>query len=508
MVAKTFQEYRQLREGDESSSDSGGKSDSEGISTSVSLGKNNDYEPFQVSDDPKSENYGKNAALAPIVRAFKGGGNWGWSKDEGSGDDKPVKISGKKLYLSGGSVRAHLHQEKNNGPIQLATSASPDEVYHLMKQNGFEFVTDMGEAKGSSAPHPNRKEGSKQYFWVEQKNKHGRPFTFGISVNGDEFTLDTFKKQRGKLSEGDDPEPGTMGDDAASRDFTMNGMYIELGNENGQNDKLSDFHGGIHHMGAGRIVPIGGMKSMDKRPDKMIRYMRFMHGYGNPKTMSSEDKKYMTDNAHKLGKFGQKHRKYMMGEFKKGMDKEGSDCRGYLKMFKDLGMLDHLFPGKILDTEFPKELSEIGDKQAPMAWMLRNNDTDMMDDMGMDDGDLKKIKFLIKSLGMTEAMDHNQLDDLTNGFTGSGISSRKLREWGTKLGGLDGDMLDAFLAHSKSPRVKHMKMGDDGRENMDPAFYDLQDPFTGQQDHDGINERKKMLELDEFRKHMAYMKPL
>ena len=506
MVAKTFQEYRQLREGDESS-EKKGDSDS-GIATSVSLGKNNDYEPFQVSDDPKSENYGKNAALAPIVRAFKGGGNWGWSKDEGSGDDKPVKITGKKLYLAGGSVRSHLHQEKNNGPIQLATSASPDEVYHLMKQNGFEFVNDMGEAKGSNAPHPNKKEGSKQYFWVEQKNKHGRPFTFGISVNGDEFTLDTFKKQRGKLTEGDDPEPGTMADDAGSRDFTLNGMYIELGNENGSNDKLSDFHGGIHHMGAGRIVPIGGMKGMDKRPDKMIRYMRFMHGYGDPKTMSSEDKKYMTDNAHKLGKFGQKHRKYMMGEFKKGMDKEGSDCRGYLKLFKDLGMLDHLFPGKLLDTEFPKELSEIGDKQAPMAWMLRMNDTDMMDDLEMDEGDLKKIKFLIKSLGMNETMDHNQLDDLISGFTGSGLSGRKLREWGTKLGGLDGSMLDAFLAHSKSPRVKHMKVNPDGSESMDPAFYDLEDPFTGQRDHTGIAERRKMLELDGFRKHMEYMRPV
>ena len=506
MVAKSFQEYRQLREASEGG-DKGGDENT-GIATSVVLGKNNDFEPFSVSDDPKSENYGKNAALAPIVRAFKSGGNWGWSKDEGSGDDKPVKITGKKLYLSGGSVRSHLFKEKNTGPIQLATSASPDEVYHLLKQNGFEFVNDMGQAKGSNTPHPNKKEGSKQYFWVEQKNKHGRPFTFGIVVNGDNFTLDTFKKKRGKLVEGDDPEPGTMADDASSRDFTLNGMYLELGNENGSNDKLSDFHGGIHHMKSGRIVPIGGMKAMDKRPDKMIRYMRFMHGYGDPKTMSAEDKKYMTDNGHKLGKFGQKHRKYMMSEFKKGMDKEGKDSRDYLKLFRDLGLLDHVFPGKICDTEFPPELSEIGDKQAPMAWMLRMNDSDMLDDLELDAGDVKKIKFLIKSLGMSESMDHNTLDDLLNGYASSGISGRKLREWGTKLGKIDGSVIDAFLAHAKSPRVRHVKMNESGEEVIDPAFQDLFDPFTGQYDHVGLTERRKILELDGFRKHVEFMRPV
>lgn len=501
-MVKTFQEYRQLREASENKDKDGDS----GVATSVSLGKGNDYEPFQVSDDPKSEHYGKNAALSPIVRAFKGGGNWGWSKDDESGDDKPVKISGKKLYLAGGSVRSHMMGEKGSGPVQLATNASPDEVYHLMKQNGFEFVTDSGDVKGSKDPNPNKTEGSKQSFWVEMKNKNGRPFTFGVNVNGTKFKLDTFRKARGKMTDDDEPEPGTMGDDSNSRDFSMNSMYIELGNENGQNDKLTDHHGGVHHMAAGgNPVPNGGMESMKKRPDKMIRYMRFMHAYGDSKKMSSEDKKFMSDNAHSMGKLD---RKYMMSEFKKGMDKEGCDSKNFLKLLGDSGLLGHMFPGKHLDTDFPDELSDLGDKHAPMAWMLRMNDPSMLDDEDMDKDDLKKIKFLIKSLSMDENMDHNMLEDLMSSFTSSGLSGRKLREWGTKLGGLDGSLLDAFVAHSKSPRVKVYKINDSGEEQPDDAFLDLFDPFTGQKDHIGIDERKRHLELDGFRKHMSFMRPM
>lgn len=501
-MVKTFQEYRQLKEASENKDNKDGDG---GVATNVSLGKGNDYEPFQVSDDPKSEHYGKNAALSPIVRAFKGGGNWGWSKDDDSGDDKPVKISGKKLYLAGGSVRSHLMGEQGSGPVQLATNASPDEVYHLMKQNGFEFVTDSGDVKGSKDPNPNKTEGSKQSFWVEMKNKNGRPFTFGINVNGTKFKLETFRKARGKMTDDDEPEPGTMADDSNSRDFSMNSMYLELGNENGQNDKLTDHQGGIHHMKSKKITPNGGMESMKDRPDKMIRYMRFMHGYGDSSKMSTEDKKFMTDNAPSLGKLD---RKYMMGELKKGMDKEGCDGRGLLKMLADLGMAEHIFPGKHLDTDFPKELSELGDKNAPMAWMLRLNDPSMLDDEDMDQDDLKKIKFLIKSLSMEEHMDHNMLEDLMQGFTSSGMSGRKLKEWAMKLGGKDGNLMDAFVAHSKSPRIKVYKTMDDGSEEPDEAFLDLFDPFTGQKDAMGIDERKRHLELDGFRKHMSYMNPM
>lgn len=500
MVFKSFQKFRILKEEADPKKDK----PQAGVPTRVSLGDNNDYEPLNISDDPKSEHYGKNKNLSPIVRAFKQGGNWGWSKDDGTGDDKPVKIGGKKLYLAGGAVRDHLAGKKPRN-MELATNASPDEVYHVLKQNGFEFVKDDGEVgtKPKHA-HPNRKEGSKQFFWVKKANKNGRPFTFGIKVNEDEFELDVFTKTpRGVEA---DLEPGTQGEDSAGRDFTLNGMYILLSNDNGPNKELHDFHGGIHHMGSGRIAAIGDMKKKFKEdPTRIMRYVRMLSGYGNPKSVTDEEKDTIKNSADRLKKLD---RTKMMGEFKKGMDKDDVDGREYLKLFKDLGLLDSLFPGKMLDADLPKELSELGDKHMPLAWMLRNNDPDSLEDIGLDPKDLKKIAFLIKSLGINEGMDGNGLMDLTSGFMQSGVSGRKLREWGTKLGKMDGSVLDAFLNYAKSPRVKVYVAGDDGSERISSEFLDLMDPFTGKLDDKGLDERKKELELGNFKKSCEYMKPI
>lgn len=498
----TFQEYRLLREPDENTNqDKSG--DSPALGAKISLGDGNDFEPFQISDDPKGEHYGKNKNLAPIVRAFKGGGNWGWSKDDSSGDDKPVKIGSKRLYLTGGAVRDHLLKRKARN-IELATNASPDEVYHLLKQNGFEFVNDDGTPKGSSKTNPNRKEGSKQYFWVERSNKNGRPFVFGIRVNEDQYTLEVFTKTPRGVDK--DMEPGNQGDDANSRDFTINGMYILLSNDNGPNKELNDYHGGIHHLKSGRIAAIGDLgNKLKEDPKRLLRYVRMMHGYGDAKKIPSEEKDIISKMAGGLGKLD---RKTIMGEFRKGMDKDDSDSREYLKLFRDLGLLGGLFPGKNIDSDLPKELSEIGDKDMPIAWMLRNNSPETLDDVGFDDNEKKKILFLIKSLGMNETLDGDKLSDLTTGYMSSGISGRKLREFATKLGGLNPSVVDAFLSYAKSPRVKHRITGDDGQEKIADGFMDLVDPFTGQEDSHGIAERKKHLELDNFKKHMEYMRPV
>ena len=160
MKAKSFNEYKLLRESQESKADN----ETNAVGTKVSLGDGNKFEPFEISDDPKSELYGKNKNLAPIVRAFKQGANWGWSRDENTGKDKPVKITSKKLFLAGGSVRDHLLGKKPRD-IELATSASPDEVYRLLKQNGFTYVNKHGESNNSKVS-PNQKEGSHQTFWV------------------------------------------------------------------------------------------------------------------------------------------------------------------------------------------------------------------------------------------------------------------------------------------------------------------------------------------------------
>lgn len=507
MRVKSFQDYKLLREAAEGKTKSPALGGNEvgGVGAKISLGDGNDFLPFEISDDPKSEHYGKNKNLSPIVRAFKQGANWGWSRDDATGNDKPVKITGKKLFLAGGAVRDHLTGRKARN-IELATNASPDEVYHVLKQNGFEFVSEDGTTKGKAAKvSPNRKEGNKQYFWVKRGNKNGRPFVFGIKVNEDEFELEVFMKTPRGNVEGD-PEPGTHAEDAAGRDFTINGMYIALTQDNGPNKELYDFHGGIHHLTSGRISAIGDMKhKLKEDPSRILRYVRMLSCYGDPKKVPEEEKETIRNSADGLSKLD---RKMMMDEFKKGLDKDDVDARDYLKHFRDLGLLDMLFPGKQIDADLPKELSELGDKHMPLAWMLRMNDPEALEDLGLDPQDGQKIKFLIKSLGVNENLDADTLMDLVQGYMSSGISGRKLREWGTKLGGLDGSILDAFLNYAKSPRVKVHKTDELGQDAVSDDFMDLVDPFTGNQNMQKVEERKRQLEHANFRKHLEYMRPM
>lgn len=501
MKAKSFQEYKLLRESEDKSSSGGDLGGA--VGTKVSLGDNNQFPAFEISDDPKSEHYGKNKNLAPIVRAFRQGANWGWSRDDSTGSDKPVKINGKKLYLSGGAVRDHLMGKKARN-VELATNGSPDEVYHILKQNGFEFVNDKGgDNEKTARVSPNRKEGNRQYFWVKKGNKTGRPFVFGIKVNEDEFDLEVFMKTpRGMVDK--DPEPGTHAEDAAGRDFTINGMYILLSQDNGPNKELTDFHGGIHHLTGKRVSAIGDMGSKFKEdPSRIMRYVRMLTQYGDASKVPEEEKETIKKSASGLSKLD---RKVLMDEFKKGMDKDDVDARGYLKTYRDLGLLDQLFPGKMIDTELPKELSELGDKHMPMAWMLRMNDPSTLEDLGLDKKDLQKLGFLIKSLGINDNMDGNGLSELTTGYLSSGVSSRKLREFTTKLGRIDSAVVDAFLNYAKQPRVKVFLTKEDGSEAISDDFLDLVDPFTGKQDHHEIDERKKTLELSRFRQQIEAMR--
>jgi tRNA nucleotidyltransferase/poly(A) polymerase len=506
MKARSFNEFRLLREAQEGNvGNPVMKSQYFGaIGTKVSLGEGNDFMPFEISDDPKSEHYGKNKNLAPIVRAFKQGANWGWSRDDATGNDKPVKITGKKLFLAGGAVRDHLMKRKTRN-VELVTNASPDEVYHILKQNGFEFINDSGQISGKNVKvSPNRKEGNKQFFWVNKSDKNGRPFSFGIKVNEDEYTLDVFMKTpRGMVQS--DLEPGTHAEDAAGRDFTINGMYIALTNDNGPNKELYDFFGGAHHLKSGRVMAIGDMSHKFKEdPSRIMRYVRMLLTYGDPKKVPEEEKEIVRKHAEGLSKLD---RKVIMDEFKKGLDKEDIDSCKYLKLHRDLGLLNFLFPGKQLDANLPKELSEIGDKYMPLAWMLRMNDPSTLEDLSMDPQDMRKVGFLIKSLSMSDNLDGNSLNDLLQGYMSSGVSGRKLREFVIKLGGLDPTIVDAFLSYTKGPRVKVYEIGEDGVQKVSDSFADLVDPFTGEPDSRRIEERKKHFELQNFHRCLKYMRP-
>ena len=101
------------------------------------------------------------------------------------------------------------------------------------------------------------------------------------------------KTPRGMVDK--DLESGTQAEDAAGRDFTINGMYLLLSNDNGPNKELSDFYGGMHHLTSKKVAAIGGdMGSKFKEdPSRILRYVRMLTSYGDPKKVSEEEKEML-----------------------------------------------------------------------------------------------------------------------------------------------------------------------------------------------------------------------
>jgi hypothetical protein len=141
----------------------------------------------------------------------------------------------------------------------------------------------------------------------------------------------------------------------------------------------------------------------------------------------------------------------------------------------------------------------------PLAYMLRFNDPASLNDCGMDPKDLQKVGFLIKTIGLKDELDPNNLMDLTNGYLSSGIPNRKLRDFATKIGGLDGGLIDGFLNYARMPRIKII-VHKDGDEQVSDEFKDLIDPFTGKIDQATADERRRQLELNSFKNQLAFMR--
>lgn len=408
------------------------KSQKNTIISKITLGDGNDFRPFVISDDPNSETFGQNSGLAPIVRAFKKGGNWGWSRDDKKGEDKPVKIGGKKLFLTGGALRDHLVGKRPNN-IELVTNASPDETYHVLKQQGFKYTGDKDNPALDMT------------FWLIEKDQRNRPFKFGVRVKHDEYELGVFRK--GVIGE---YNPGTQEDDAAGRDFTINAMYLLLTNNDGPNRELIDFYGGLRHLRDGQISSTGDLiQQLSEDPIRIIRYARMLSRYGNPKGVSPKEREQIKNCTANLGKCD---RKKLVDEFMKSLRYDDEDIRKHMLIYGHLGILDQIFPGLQLDLHLPKELREIGDKHMPIAWLVHKHAPEEINQamQGFEPDIVDKVQFLVHALGMNESLQQDDLVQMRTAFHTSGVSSRRLREWGA-IGNANQQLLEAFIEYSNMP---------------------------------------------------------
>jgi hypothetical protein len=137
-----------------------------------------------------------------------------------------------------------------------------------------------------------------------------------------------------------------------------------------------------------------------------------------------------------------------------------------------------------------------------IAYCLRNNSPEKLQNLNLEPSDTNKIVLLVRSLGFDENIDQQGLQELVTDYLRSGISARKLKEWITTFGKAKEHVVEAFIQYARSPRVRVYINSSEG-EKVNENFKDLFDPFTNQPiDLNLIEERKKEIEYKNFLKQL------
>ena len=220
---------------------------------------------------------------------------------------KLFKKNRKQLFIVGGAVRDAI-LGKNPKDFDLATDAKPDEVEAIAKQGGFKTV-DVGKSFGV------------------------------VIVNGHEIA--TFRKDIGKGRRPDAVDYTDISGDVRRRDLTINALFYDLGR-----GEIVDLVGGIADLKKKQIRTVGDpIERFDEDPLRKLRAVRFSASVGG--RMHKDTWYALKKNPDISGVSSERIR----DEFIKGLRKAYMPKK-YLKMLKELGMFEQIFPGLSINNTF------------------------------------------------------------------------------------------------------------------------------------------------------------
>jgi hypothetical protein len=356
----------------------------------------------------------------------------------------------------------------------------------------------------SGPPKTSAGQGPKWYK-VKGRDKTGKDFVFMVHVNGQEFDLATFRKDHG--GDGRHPDQmefGSQQDDASRRDLTINSMYLALTNDNGPNADVSDFHGGIHALMNGQVSFVGKPEERLKEDYlRALRYARFAAKFGKGKVdpqVAAVIKKMGPDIAENVSA------ERIREEFLKGLKYEDVDPAQFIKIYKDLGLLDIVFPGLQMKLDKPEDFPSDRDPALLLSHLFKGNDPKMIQAV-MRNGkwsnqEQGRVGFLHKILSLSPATDPDTLEKHMTDYKHSGVMDKAVEGWFSKNRKDAPHLIQAFLAHAKSPRVSAVKKnGETGFPEVDPGFMDLFDQMSGKPKpgmEQEVGKRKKKKEHSNF----------
>lgn len=241
-----------------------------------------------------------------------------------------------KLFVVGGAVRDAL-LGKTPKDYDLVTNLSPDKVISILSR--------------------------RRDLSIDLTGKH-----FGVvrvkTPDKNEYEIATFREDLGPGRRPNKVRWATIEDDVRRRDLTVNALFYDI-----DKGEVVDLVGGIDDLLSGTIRAVGHpSERFLEDPLRTLRAIRFAARMGSkidPKT--SQAIRQVAD-GHLSGVSNDR----IQDEFVKGL-RSAISPSVFIKLLKDHGLLQHIFPGLKVSAEVPR--ASLG---VQLATMLLGNDPDQV----------------------------------------------------------------------------------------------------------------------------------
>ena len=389
--------------------------------------------------------------MEPVIQAFLDSGSIELTKDTSS----QVTLPKKSLFLSGSAVGNFLtNPSKRSKTHDLVTNATPEQVALILHNAGFKVPAKANKQTGKMEPDYDRSGSvdasdrrraeemdlsfkpdlasagnNKLWFIKDRGGKNGGARAIGVSVNGEVFTITTFRK--GSEDEfSDNPV-----DDSARNDMTMDSMYIELTKADGENKKLYDpTRKGYHDVFSGTVRTVGKAEDrLSEDKSRVMKAIRLHCKFGKSKSMDKEMEAAIPKFADLEGVPMSKIRE----EFLEGLEDPDVDPKKYISLYKKFGLLPKVFPDIEVRTDIPPQLRDKKDKFVALAWMLQDNPVDSINS-ALGDAWPSHEKAFISYLVSLREFNPDNLEGFLKGRKNLGVTKDHIERWTDMFDVVDG----------------------------------------------------------------------
>lgn len=332
----------------------------------IKLSKKNNNEKMQ----PLTVDHENNPSLQKIIEAFENSDKvtLGFSTLEKDNNVTKPTLKKKVLYMTGASLRDHLNG-KTFQKYNLVTNATPEEIRLILKFFKFSEFQPFNQEFSAKYSKLSKTTNNPYKFCADKWDSYGNEMGFEITVKGQIIEIETLNENNKTSLENPSLRKFTnsLYEDAITRDFTVNSIYLKLKNSEGENTELFDPVRGIHDIVHNEVhFATNADKKIQDNPTLMFKLVELC-------TMFCEDSKICSENIEIIKSNidnSKNHPKKFKNSFVSAINNDDVPTFNYLKNLYISGLMFKLFPN--LKIHSP-HISLFNDYLFVVAYLLQNN---------------------------------------------------------------------------------------------------------------------------------------